>query len=78
MPHLENEGAYRMAPSLTSTHTRFLCALSQAELEPFLQRWLFSGLLHEVLGDLYRHDEYVTTCPDYRAEKSIITIAKLI
>ncbi|KAI4192264.1 MAG: hypothetical protein LQ348_003222 [Seirophora lacunosa] len=51
--------------------------MSPAELEPFLQNWLFFGLLHEVLQDMYRHEDFVTISVDNGVEKSIITTAKL-
>ncbi|KAI4231638.1 MAG: hypothetical protein L6R40_007671 [Gallowayella cf. fulva] len=49
-----------------------------AELEPFLQNWLFFVLLHEVLGDLYRHEEYVTTSLDGEVEKLMVTTTDLL
>ncbi|KAI4093483.1 MAG: hypothetical protein LQ344_002896 [Seirophora lacunosa] len=51
--------------------------MSPAELEPFLQNWLFFGLLHEVLQDIYRHEDFVIISIDNGVEKSIITTAKL-
>ncbi|KAL8797248.1 MAG: hypothetical protein Q9182_007232 [Xanthomendoza sp. 2 TL-2023] len=48
-----------------------------AELKPFLQNWLFFGLLTEFLGDLYHHQEYVITSLDDGVENFVITTADL-
>ena len=56
---------------------RYLAAMPPAELRPFLQTWLFFGLLCEVLGGLYNHDDYVITCSN-GDNKTIITTAVLV
>lgn len=61
LPNLEVDDTFPFA-SLSIFHGRFLVAMSQAELEPFLQNWLFFGLLHEVLEDIYRHEDFVAVC----------------
>ena len=37
---------------------------AKSELACFLQTWLFFGLLAEILGDLYDHDNFVTESSD--------------
>ena len=44
------DGRFPRAPSLTDTSRQFLTTIPPAEQEPFLQNWLFFGLLNEVLG----------------------------
>ena len=78
LPDLKIEGSFRMNPSLSLAKQRFLAAVPRAELEPFLQKWLFFGLLSEVLGDLYRHEDFVTTSLDGESENTIVTTADLL
>ena len=78
LPDLKIEGTLRMNPSLSIAKSNFLAAVPRAELEPFLQNWLFFGLLNEVLGDLYRHEDFVTTSLDGETEKTIVTTADLL
>ncbi len=78
LPNLANDGTFRLAPTLSLASRKFLAAVPSAELEPLLQNWLFFGLLNEVLGDLYRHEDYVTTLLDGESEKTIVTTANLI
>ncbi|KAL8800586.1 MAG: hypothetical protein Q9200_007202 [Gallowayella weberi] len=77
MPKLENTGAFRLQP-WSITNEAFLSAMPPAELESFLQNWLFFGLLNEVLGDLYHHQEYVITSLDGDVKKFVITTADLL
>ena len=78
LPDFKIEWNLRMNPSLSIAKERFLAAVPRAELEPFLQNWLFFGLLNEVLGDLYRHEDFVTTVLDGETEKTIVTTADLL
>lgn len=78
IPNLEISGDFRLGPSLSTTSSASLAAMPPAELEPFLQNWLFFVLLHEVLGDLYRHEEYVTTSLDGEVEKLMVTTTDLL
>ena len=78
LPDLNIEGYFRVNPSLSLAKQRFLAAVPRAELEPFLQNWLFFGLLNEVLGDLYRHEDFVDTFLDGETEKTIVTTADLV
>ena len=78
LPDLKIEWTLRINPSLSIDKERFLTAVPRAELEPFLQNWLFFGLLNEVLGDLYRHEDFVTTLLDGEIEKTIVTTADLL
>lgn len=77
LPHLEVDDALPI-PSLSLSHKGFLEEMSPAELKPFLQNWLFFGLLHEVLEDIYRHEDFVVRSMDNGVEKSIVTTAKLL
>ena len=43
LPNLENDGNFRLNPTLSSASQLFLAAVPPAELEPFLQNWLFFG-----------------------------------
>lgn len=78
LPSLVVDGNFRRTPTLSSASQQFLAARPSAELEPFMQNWLFFGLLSELLGDLYRHEDFVTTSLNGEAEKTIVTTAKLI
>ena len=78
LPRLENDGTFRLNPTLPLASQHFLTALRPDKLEPFLQDWLFFGLLKEVLGDLYRHEDFVTTFLDGEIEKTIVTTAVLL
>ena len=78
LPRLEDEGTFRRNPTLPLASQRFLTGLRSDELEPFLQNWLFFGLLKEVLGSLYRHEDFVTTFLDGDVEKTIVTTAVLL
>ena len=48
------------------------------EQEDFLQRWLFFGLLHEILGDRYKAKEFIGTFEDINGEISIIQTPGLV
>ena len=78
LPRLEDDGTFRLNPTLPLASQRFLTGLRSDELESFLQNWLFFGLLSEVLGDLYRHEDFVTTSSDGENEKVIVTTAVLL
>ena len=78
LPNLEIDETFRLNPPLSSASRQVLAAVPPAELEPFLQNWLFFGLLNEVLGDLYRHEDFVTTFLDGENEKTIVTTADLL
>ena len=78
LPRLENDGTFRLNPTLPLASQRFLTGLRSDELEPFLQNGLFFGLLKELLGDLYRHEDFVTTFSEGENEKTIVTTAVLL
>lgn len=48
------------------------------EQEDFLQRWLFFGLIHEILGDRYRPKELIRTIEIDDAETSIVSTSGLV
>ena len=73
LPNIETNGHLRLNPTLSNASRRILTAVPPAELEPFLQNWFFFGLLNEVLGDLYRHEYFVTKYLDGEVEKTIVT-----
>ena len=78
LPDLKIEWTLRLNPSLSHAKEQFLAAVPRAELEPFLQNWLFFGLLNEVLGDLYRHEDFITTLSDGGTEKTVVTTVDLL
>ncbi|MCJ1389969.1 hypothetical protein MMC18_002827 [Xylographa bjoerkii] len=49
-----------------------------ADLERFLQTWLFFGLLQEVLGPSYRHDDFVRVIRDISGTRQVLTTSKLL
>ena len=78
LPDLKIEGTLGINSFLNIPKQQFLAAVPRSELEPFLQNWLFFGLLNEVLGDLYRHEDFITTVLDGGTEKTIVTTADLL
>ena len=78
MCNIEIDGSLPKTPTLSRASRHSLTAVPPAELIPFLQDWFFFGLLHEVLGDLYRHEDFVTTYLDGVIEKTIVTTANLL
>ena len=78
LPRLEIDGTFPLPHPLPLATQRYLKGLRSDELEPFLQNWLFFGLLKEVLGDLYRHEDFVTTSLDGENETAIVTTAVLL
>lgn len=78
LPRLVNDSTFRWAPCLSYANQQILKTMSTAELQLFLQNWLFFGLLHEILGDIYCHEDYVTTSLDSKTGKRVITTASLV
>lgn len=82
LPSLKADGTQGKTPSLTASGRRRLLEMPQAELESLMQNWLFFGLLHEVLQDLFHHDEFVVAARSQEEngemETSIITTANLL
>lgn len=78
LPALVVDGTLRLNPTLSSASHQLLAAMPPAELQSFLQNWLFFGLLCEVLGDLYRHEDFLTTFVDGETEKTVVTTADLL
>lgn len=54
------------------------CPTPKQEQEDFLQRWLFFGLIHEVLGDRYRPKELIRTIQTDDDETRIVTTSGLV
>ena len=75
MPQFETVGI--VPGRLRPMNQRFLAALPSAILHPFLQVWLFFGLLHMILGDLFDHDDYIITTANENGGKTVISTAKL-
>ncbi|MCJ1377943.1 hypothetical protein MMC17_001039 [Xylographa soralifera] len=48
------------------------------DLERFLQTWLFFGLLQEVLGPSYCHEDFVRVVRDSSGERQVLTTNKLL
>ena len=48
------------------------------EQDAFYQTWLFFGLLQEVLGKSYRHDDFVRTVQKQSGEVKLVTTSKLL
>ncbi|KAL8788678.1 MAG: hypothetical protein Q9195_007179 [Heterodermia aff. obscurata] len=78
LPSLKDTGQFHRDATLSLANKQYIAAKAPAELEPFFQNWLFFGLLNEVLGDSYRHEDFVTTILDDEGEKIIITTEKLL
>lgn len=78
LPVSEVDPTIRLSPTLSSASQKLLAAMPPAELQSFLQNWLFFGLLREVLGDLYRHEDFVTTLLNGENEETVITTADLL
>lgn len=49
-----------------------------SELEPFLQTWLFFGLLHEILGHLYSHEDFVRLDDSNSSSTTVVSTSKLL
>ena len=77
LPDLKNDVDFPLDATLSPLTRNLLKKMPRAQLEPFFQNWLFFGLLHEVLGGLYRHRDFFTTLLDGENEKSIITTTDL-
>ncbi|KAI4178645.1 MAG: hypothetical protein L6R41_008297 [Letrouitia leprolyta] len=75
MPSLMLNGPLLVEPSLNNVGRRYLMELPQSQLEPFFQSWLFFGLLHEILQDSYRLDDFIATSLH---GGQVITTAKLL
>ena len=78
VPNLEIDGTFSPNPTLSSASQELLAAAQPAALEKFLQTWLFFGLLHEILGGSYRHEDFVTTVSNGEVEKIVVTTADLL
>lgn len=48
------------------------------EQEDFLQRWLFFGLIHEILGDCYRPEDLICTIETDEGKTSIVSTSGLV
>ena len=77
LPRLVNTASFRISPTLSFANKQALETMSPAELQPFLQNWLFFGLLHEILGDLYFHEDYLATSLDCQTGKTVVTTVNL-
>lgn len=49
-----------------------------AELESFLQAWLFFGLLHEILGDLYSYNDFVVLDQTNPKSRKLVSTSNLL
>ncbi|KAM0804471.1 hypothetical protein BDR22DRAFT_818114 [Usnea florida] len=48
------------------------------EQEDFLQRWLFFGLIHEILGDRYKPEDHIRTIKTDEGESSFVSTLGLV
>ena len=76
-------GRYHIMPSASNTSGQLpfwqhekLYPTPNEELESFFQTWLFFGLLHEILGELYSPQDFIRTIPG--STDKVITTSKLI
>ena len=63
---------------LSERHSRFLRSMSKQEIEPILQTWLFFGPLHEILGNLYRPEDFVRETEDAGGHSKILNTSTLV
>ena len=49
-----------------------------SELESFLQTWLFFGLLREILGELYHHEDFVIVGEKNLSSTRVVSTSKLL
>ncbi|MCJ1267073.1 hypothetical protein MMC22_006958 [Lobaria immixta] len=49
-----------------------------SELEAFLQTWLFFGLLQEILGELYSHEDFVLQDEAASSPTTVVSTSKLL
>ena len=63
---------------LSDRQSRFLRSMSKEEIEPILQTWLFFGLLHEILGNLYRPEDFIRDTNDADGHRKVLTTSTLV
>lgn len=59
-------------------HERLLDPTPTSELEPFLQTWLFFGLLQEIFGELYSHEDFVRRDESISPPTTVVSTSKLL
>ena len=68
-----------MSPGfLSDQHSRSLRLMSKQEIEPLLQTWLFFGLLHEILGNLYRPEDFIRDTEGADCHCKVINTSTLV
>ena len=78
LPRMVITATFRINPTLSHASTETMKTMSLADVQRFLQNWLFFGLLHEILGNLYCHEDYLTTSLDSETEKTVVTTLNLV
>ena len=63
---------------LSDRHSRSLRSISKQEIEPLLQTWLFFGLMHEILGNLYRPKDFIRDTEDADDHCKILNTSTLV
>ena len=63
---------------LSDRQSRILRSMSKQEIEPILQTWLFFGLLHEILGNLYRPEDFIRDTKDADGHHKVLTTSTLV
>lgn len=76
LPNLHTLGPF---PGLLPySHQMQLASLSKQEIGSFYQTWLFFGLIHEILGDLYVTEDLIYTCENACGYSKAVSTSKLI
>ena len=63
---------------LSDQQSQFLRSMSKEEIEPILQTWLFFGLLHEILGNLYGPEDFIRDTNDADGHRKVLTTSTLV
>ena len=76
LPNLQAGGLW--PGQLLYSHQMQLASLSNQEINSFYQTWLFFGLIHEILGNLYVAEDLIYTCGNAGHYSKAISTCKLI
>ena len=63
---------------LPYAHQMQLASLPKPYLQSFYQNWLFFGLIHEILGNLYVPEDFLYECHDHDGYTRAVSSTKLI
>lgn len=76
LPSLQTVG--RHPGELSYAHRKHRNSLSREEIESFYQTWLFFGLIHEILGSIYNHNDFVSTIKTDDGPIKVVSTTTLI